>query len=146
MITRLLSRHSFLHYIEILLIELNLRKKKWLLYCCYNPHKKNYHVQELANLIQICCKRKKKYLRANHSKFATKKLSKAIMLKSKLRKNREKKDKTEESRCKYKKTKKCLCIFIKKSQQDYYENINISNLIDSNKFWQMLQPIFGSKI
>ena len=53
---------------------------------------------------------KKKYLRASHSKFVTKELSIAIMLRSKLRK-RFLKDKTEESRCKYK-NKKCLCIFI----------------------------------
>ena len=55
LITRLLSRHSFPHDIEILLIELNLRKKKWLICCCYNPHKNliNYHLQELAKRIQI---------------------------------------------------------------------------------------------
>ena len=55
LITRLLSRYSFPHDIEILFIELNLRKKKWLICCCYNPHKnlKNYHLQELAKGIQI---------------------------------------------------------------------------------------------
>ena len=55
MITRLLSRHSFPHDIEILLIELNLRKKKWLICCCYNPHKNliSYHLQDLAKGIQI---------------------------------------------------------------------------------------------
>ena len=26
--------------LEYLLVEINLRKKKWLLVCCYNPHKK----------------------------------------------------------------------------------------------------------
>ena len=55
LITRLLSRYSFPHDIEILFIELNLRKKKWLICCCYNPHKNltNYHLQELAKGIQI---------------------------------------------------------------------------------------------
>ena len=55
LITRLLSRHSFPHDIEILLIELNLRKKKWLICCCYNPHKNliKYHLKELAKGIQI---------------------------------------------------------------------------------------------
>ena len=53
--TLLISRHSFPHDIEILLIELNLRKNKWLICCCYNPHKNliNYHLQELAKGIQI---------------------------------------------------------------------------------------------
>ena len=55
LITRLLSRHSFPHDFEILFIELNFRKKKWLLFCCYNPHKNliNYQLQELAKGIQI---------------------------------------------------------------------------------------------
>ena len=55
LITRLLSRHSFPHDIEILLIELNLIKKKWLICCCYNPHKNliSYHLQDLAKEIQI---------------------------------------------------------------------------------------------
>ena len=58
LITRLLSRHSFPHDIEILLIELNLRKKKWLICCCYNPRKNliNYHLQELTKGIQIYSK------------------------------------------------------------------------------------------
>ena len=48
LITKLLSRHSFPNDIEILLIKLNPRKKKWLICCCYNPHKNliNYHLQE----------------------------------------------------------------------------------------------------
>ena len=54
LITRLSSRHSFPHDIEILL-KLNLRKNKWLICCCYSPHKNliNYHLQKLAIGIQI---------------------------------------------------------------------------------------------
>ena len=50
LMTRLLLRHSFYHYIEIILIKLNLRNKKWLIYSCHNPHKNllNYDLQELA--------------------------------------------------------------------------------------------------
>ena len=53
LITRLLSRYSFPHDIEILFIELNLRKKKSQIW--YNPHKDliNYHLQELGKGIQI---------------------------------------------------------------------------------------------
>ena len=46
--TTILSIHSFPYDIEILVIELSFRKKKWLICCCYN-----YHLQELANEIQI---------------------------------------------------------------------------------------------
>ena len=59
---------------------------------------------------------KKKYLRATHSKFVPKELSKAIMLMSKLRK-RFLKDRTEESRCKYKKQRKVCVYLFKKSQK-----------------------------
>ena len=47
---------------------------------------------------------KKKYTRANHSKFVTKKLSKPIMLKSKLR-NQLLKTKSQEFKMKYNKQK-----------------------------------------
>ena len=79
---------------------------------------KNY-LSKILNMFKIIKKKhaplKKKYLTASHSKFDTKELSKAIMLRSKLRK-RFLKDRTNESRCKYKK-KKHLCIFITKTQK-----------------------------
>lgn len=38
------------HGIEILSKELNVRKTKWLISCCHNPHINpvNYNVEELA--------------------------------------------------------------------------------------------------
>ena len=56
------------------------------------------------------------------------------------------KDRTEESRCKYKKQRHVCVYLFKKAKKDYYENTDISNLTDSNKFWNTLRPIFGSKI
>ena len=55
MIARLLSRHSLPHDLEILLIELNLKEKKLLIFCWYNLHKNlaNYRWQELAKGIQM---------------------------------------------------------------------------------------------
>ena len=53
---------------------------------------------------------KRKYLRANHSKFVKKELKKAIMLGSKLSK-RFLKDITEESRCKYK-NQRNVCVYL----------------------------------
>ena len=88
---------------------------------------------------------KKKYLRANHSKFVTKELSKAIMPRPKLRK-RLLKDRTVESSCKDKKPRNVYVDLLKKAKKDYYENIDISNLTDSDKFWKTMRPIFGSKI
>ena len=38
-----------------------------------------------------------------------------------------------------------MWIFIKKAEKAYYENIDISNLTNSNKFGKTVKPIFGSK-
>ena len=64
------------------------------------------------------------------------------MLRSKLRK-RFLKDRTEESRCKYKKQRN-VCVYLLK--KDYHENIDMSNLTDSNSFWNTVKPIFGNKL
>ena len=37
-------------------------------------------------------------------------------------------------------------IYLKKAKKDYYDNIDVSSLTDSNKFWKMVKPIFDSKI
>ena len=67
------------------------------------------------------------------------------MLRSKLRK-RFLKDRTEESGRKSKKLRNVCVYLLKKAKKNCYENIDISNLTDSNKFWKMVRPIFGSKI
>ena len=58
-----------------------------------------------------------KCLGANHSKFVTKELNKAIMLRSKLRKMFLK-DRTEESRCKCKKERSVCEYLLKKPKKD----------------------------
>ena len=70
---------------------------------------------------------KNKCLRANHSKFVTKELSKAIMPRSKLRKMFLK-DRAEESRSKYKKQRNVCVYLLKKAKKDYYANVDISIL------------------
>ena len=67
------------------------------------------------------------------------------MLRSKLWK-RFLKDKTDKSRCKYKKQGNVCVYLFKKAKKDYYENIDVSKLTDSNKFWKTMKPSFGSKI
>ena len=39
LLTSRLDKYCFPDEIEIFCIKLNLRKKKWLIFCCYNPHK-----------------------------------------------------------------------------------------------------------
>ena len=39
LLTSRLDKYCFPNEIHIFCIELNLQKKKWLIFCCYNPHK-----------------------------------------------------------------------------------------------------------
>ena len=60
------------------------------------------------NVLQKFAPLKKKYLRANHSRFVNKELNKATMQRSRLC-NAYLKDKNRAARIAYKKTKKCVC-------------------------------------
>ena len=87
---------------------------------------------------------KKKYIRANHSSFVTKELSKAIMLRSKLR-NQFLKTRTQEPKINYNKQRN-LCVSItRKSKRSYYKNLNLKHITESNKFWVTVKLLFSNK-
>ena len=88
---------------------------------------------------------KTKFLRANHSKFVTKEVSKAIMLRTKLR-NKFLKKNTLESRAKYNKQGNICVSLIKKVKRNYYENLDLKDINDNNKFWATVKPLFSNKI
>ena len=64
-----------------------------------------------------------KYLRANCAPFVTKELSKANMLRSKLR-NQNLKCKSEEARARFKIEENLCVILLKKTRRDYYEHLD----------------------
>ena len=88
---------------------------------------------------------KTKFLRANHSKFVTKEVSKAIMLRTKLR-NKFLKKNTLESRAKYNKRGNICVSLIKKVKRNYYENLDLKDINDNKKFWATVKPLFSNKI
>ena len=88
---------------------------------------------------------KMKYLRANHSPFVTKELSKAIMLRSKLR-NQYLKCKSEEARARFKIQRNLCVTLLRKAKRDYYENLELGKVNDSKKFWNTVKPVFGNKV
>ena len=57
-ITFPLDRYSFPEGFEAFCIELNLRKKKWLIFCIYNPHNRfiKHHLKELGKAIEFYSK------------------------------------------------------------------------------------------
>ena len=88
---------------------------------------------------------KKKYIRANHSKFVTKEIRKAIMLRSKLR-NQLLKTKSQESKMKYNKQRNLGVSITRKAKRSYYEHLDLKNITDSKKFWATVKPLFSNKI
>ena len=88
---------------------------------------------------------KKKYLRANNSKFISKELSKEIMLWSKLR-NKFLKDKTDEARTRYRKQRNICVHLLRRAKRNYYNDLDLSNVTDNRKFWKTIRPLFANKI
>ena len=73
---------------------------------------------------------KTKYLRANYSKFTTKELSKAIMLRTKLR-NQFWKKRTSEAKLKYNKQRNLCVSLLRKAKRNYYENLDLNDINDN---------------
>ena len=88
---------------------------------------------------------KRKYLRANHSNFITKELSKAIKQKSKLR-NLYLKVRLDENRIRYRKQRNICVSLLRKARRKHYKNVSIADVTDNKKFWKRVKPLFGNKI
>ena len=73
-----------------------------------------------------------KYLRANHTKFITKELSKAIMLRTRFRHDFLKM-KTPEAKAKYDKQRNICVILTGKAKRNYYESLDLNNISDNKK-------------
>ena len=108
----------------------------------------NIEYQHFLNiLIEILNKHafmKIKYLRANHVKFMTKGLHKAIIKRSRLR-NTFLRDRTETSRKKYKKQRNFFVNLSKKAKKDHFANLDVNSVLDNRKFWQNVKPLFSNK-
>ena len=86
---------------------------------------------------------KTKFLRANHSKFVTKDVSKAE--KVKLR-NRFLKKRTLEAKTKYSKQRNICVSLVKKAKRNYYKNLDLKDVHDNKKLWATIKPLFSKKI
>ena len=76
---------------------------------------------------------KKKHVRGNNKPFMNKTISKAIMLRTKLR-NKLLKYPTTANRISYSKHRNLL----RKQKKKYFTNLNVKNITDNKKFWQTM--------
>ena len=87
---------------------------------------------------------KTKILRGNNAPFMSKKLSKEIMHRSKL-KNNYNKNPSEENRTLYKKQRNFCVNLLKREKKSYYNNLDLKILQDNKKFWKKVKPLFSGK-
>ena len=98
-----------------------------------------------VNVLNKHALRKKKYARGTQMPFFTKELSKGIMTRSRLR-NKYLKNRYEENRVIYAKQRNWYVSLLRKSKQEYYENLDESNLTDNKLFWKTIKLSFSDKI
>ena len=87
---------------------------------------------------------KKKVARANHAKYISKPLRKALMKRSYLEKVYFKKQ-TTQSLERYKKLKNYCSRLYKKEKKNFFNNLNTSFVNDNKLFWKTVKPFFSNK-
>ena len=84
---------------------------------------------------------RKRCVRVNNSPFMNKPLSKAIMVRTRLR-NKFLKSKTNESREAYKEQRNYCVSLLRETKRCFYENLNPEFISDNKKFWMQVKPFF----
>ena len=87
---------------------------------------------------------KKKTVRANHKPYVTKKMRKAIMLRSQLE-NKYFSHKTDIYWVALKKQRAYCTRLYKRERRRFYSNLSTKNITDNKKFWLTVKPLFGNK-
>ena len=85
------------------------------------------------NILNSFARVRKKYFRANHSKFVNKDFNKAMMQRTELR-NKFLKQKTTESKLAYVEQRNICVSILLKAKISYFENVNIKNPSNSRIF------------
>ena len=103
-----------------------------------DDHYNNFAIS-CKNVLDKIAPLKKKYVRGNHLPFMNKALSKAIMVRTKLR-NTILKNRDEDIKKSYNIQRNYCASILRKSKRDYYNNLNEKNICDNRKFWKVIKP------
>ena len=87
---------------------------------------------------------KKKIIRANQKPYVTKKLRKAIMLRSKLE-NIFYKNRSDENKHFLRRQRNYCNRLYKRERKNYYSKLNLKNVNDNRKFWNTMKPLLSDK-
>ena len=86
----------------------------------------------------------KRYIRGNHLQFLNKELSKEIMHRTRLRSNFPR-NKSDGSKGKYSKHQNYCVSLLRKTEKNYYSNINEKKTTDNKTFWKTVKPFLSGK-
>ena len=86
----------------------------------------------------------KRYIRGNHLQFLNKELSKEIMHRTRLRSNFPR-NRSDENKRKYSKHQNYCVSFLRKTDKNYYSNINEKKTTDNKTFWKTVKPFLSGK-
>ena len=95
-------------------------------------------------VLDIHAPKKSRLVRANQKPYVSKKMRKAIMLRSQLQ-NKFFKFGTVEHHTAFKRQKNYCNRLYKREKRQYYYNLNLNNITDNKKFWKTMKPLFGDK-
>ena len=87
---------------------------------------------------------RKKFLRANHAPYIAKTLRKAIMRRSQLE-TKYLKTKIQTDLKLYKKHKNFCSKLYKRERREYYESLDMKNVLDNKEFWKTMRPFLSDK-
>jgi len=87
---------------------------------------------------------KTKMVRANNAPFMTKRLSKEIMHRSRL-KNNFNSNPTDENKRLYKKQRNLCVSLVNIEKKNYYNNLDLKIFKDNKTFWRTIKPLFSEK-
>ena len=87
---------------------------------------------------------KVKVLRFSNNAFMTKSLRKAIMLRSRLKNNFNKK-KSDGIWDSYKKQRNFCVKLLRQTKEKYFNDINVKSISVKKKFWKTIKPFFSNE-
>ena len=84
---------------------------------------------------------KKQKIHSNHNKFMTKKVSKEVIARTRLR-NKYSKNRTYENKSSFQKQPNNCTYILKKTKTNFFNNIDIKKFTDNKRFLTAVKPFF----
>ena len=130
------DQQNFLRDLDKKLVQGQLYKS------CDEPYKK---LSEIFNdILNYYAPPKEKQVRGNHAPFMTKKLSKAVMEKSKAR-NKYLKWPSRENYLSHKKTKNKCNTLTRKAKKNFFREATKDGIMSNKRFWSTVKPFLTNK-